>query len=72
MGYDVLPKYDDLRSDIIQVVKLNNAEEVISFCQGVQAAAPVDAFQGGLTFDHSKMGTLKAIQAIKKMKEENK
>ncbi|ETI94343.1 MAG: hypothetical protein Q606_CBAC00292G0001, partial [Intestinibacter bartlettii DORA_8_9] len=24
------------------------------------------------TFDHSKMGTLKAIQAIKKMKEENK
>ena len=99
LGYDVLPKYDDLRSDIIQVVKLNNAEEVISFCQGVQAAAPVDAFvkpvpwampgyedevimaagafvqgssielsadapirepynvyfQGGLTFDHSKM-----------------
>lgn len=116
LGYDVLPKYDDLRSDIIQVVKLNNAEEVISFCQGVQAAAPVDAFvkpvpwampgyedevimaagafvqgssielsadapirppynvyfQGGLTFDHSKMGTLKAIQAIKKMKEENR
>ena len=29
-------------------------------------------FQGGLTFDHSKMGTLKAIQAIKKMKEENR
>ena len=24
-------------------------------------------FQGGLTFDHSKMGTLKAIQAIKKL-----
>ena len=112
LGYDVLPKYDDLRSDIIQVVKLNNAEEVISFCQGVQAAAPVDSyvrpepwampgydsevimaagafiqgssielsadapirppynvyFQGGLTFDHSKMGTLKAIQSIKKSK----
>ena len=109
LGYDVLPKYDDLRSDIIQVVRLNNAEEVISFCQGVQEAAPVDSyvrpepwampgydsdvimaagafiqgssielsadapirppynvyFQGGLTFDHSKMGTLKAIQSMK-------
>ena len=44
LGYDVLPKYDDLRSDIIQVVRLNNAEEVISFCQGVQEAAPVDSY----------------------------
>lgn len=112
LGYDVLPKYDDVRSDIIQVVKLNNADEVINFCQGIQAAAPVDAyvkpvpwampgyesevimaagafvqgssielsadapirppynvyFQGGLTFDHSKMGTLKAIEHIKKGK----
>lgn len=112
LGYDVLPKYDDLRSDIIQVVRLNNAEEVISFCQGVQEAAPVDSyvrpepwampgydsdvimaagafiqgssielsadapirppynvyFQGGLTFDHSKMGTLKAIEYMKKSK----
>jgi len=112
LGYDVLPKYDDLRSDIIQVVKLKNAEEVIAFCQGVQAAAPVDSyvkpepwampgyedevimaagafiqgssielsadapirppynvyFQGGLTFDHSKMGTLKAVEYIKKLK----
>ena len=112
LGYEVLPKYNDVRSDIIQVVRLNNAEEVISFCQGIQAAAPVDSyvrpepwampgydsevimaagafiqgssielsadapirppynvyFQGGLTFDHSKMGTLKAIQSMKKAK----
>ena len=94
-----------------QVVRLKNAEEVIAFCQGVQAAAPVDSyvkpepwampgyedevimaagafiqgssielsadapirppynvyFQGGLTFDHSKMGTLKAVEYIKKL-----
>ena len=111
LGYEVLPKYDDLRSDIIQVVRLKNADEVIAFCQGVQAAAPVDSyvkpepwampgyedevimaagafiqgssielsadapirppynvyFQGGLTFDHSKMGTLKAVEYIKKL-----
>ena len=111
LGYEVLPKYNDLRSDIIQVVRLKNAEEVIAFCQGVQAAAPVDSyvkpepwampgyedevimaagafiqgssielsadapirppynvyFQGGLTFDHSKMGTLKAVEYIKKL-----
>uniref|UniRef100_UPI00248EB63E methionine gamma-lyase family protein n=1 Tax=Traorella massiliensis TaxID=1903263 RepID=UPI00248EB63E len=44
LGYEVLPKYDDLRSDIIQVVRLKNADEVIAFCQGVQAAAPVDSY----------------------------
>ena len=44
MGYEVLPKYDDVRSDIIQIVRLKNAEEVIAFCQGAQAAAPVDSY----------------------------
>lgn len=42
--YEVLPKYDDVRSDIIQIVRLKNAEEVIAFCQGAQAAAPVDSY----------------------------
>lgn len=112
MGYEVLPKPDDVRSDIIQIVRLKDAKEVIAFCQGIQAAAPVDSyvkpepwampgyddevimaagafiqgssielsadapirppynvyFQGGLTFDHSKIGTLKAIQYMKKSK----
>lgn len=44
LGYEVLPKYNDLRSDIIQCIKLNNADEVISFCRGIQYAAPVDSF----------------------------
>ena len=41
LGYEVLPKYDDVRSDIIQIVKLKNSDDVIAFCQGIQAAAPV-------------------------------
>jgi cystathionine beta-lyase family protein involved in aluminum resistance len=112
LGYDVLPKHDENRSDIIQCIRLNNADEVIKFCEGIQAAAPVDSyvtpvpwempgyesevimaagafiqgssielsadapirppynvyFQGGLTFDHSKMGALKAVEYINKLK----
>ena len=43
MGYDVCPKADDIRSDIIQAVKLGTPEGVIAFCKGIQAAAPVDS-----------------------------
>lgn len=44
LGYDVCPKWDDKRSDIIQSVKLGTSEKVIAFCEGIQSAAPVDAF----------------------------
>ncbi|SHG95096.1 methionine gamma-lyase family protein [Tepidibacter thalassicus] len=44
LGYTVLPKYNEVRSDIIQSIKLKNADEVISFCKGIQYAAPVDSF----------------------------
>jgi len=108
LGYDVNPKSDDYRSDIIQAVKLGEAEKVIAFCKGVQAAAPVDShveptpwampgytsdvimaagafiqgssielsadapirepyivyFQGGLTYEHSKFGVIKALNEM--------
>lgn len=32
-----------MRSDIIQTVRLGSPEAVVAFCQGIQAAAPVDA-----------------------------
>lgn len=41
-GYQVQPTWDASRSDIIQGVQLNSPEAVNAFCQGVQAAAPVD------------------------------
>lgn len=44
LGYDVCPKWDDDRSDIIQSVKLGSPDKVIAFCEGIQSAAPVDAF----------------------------
>lgn len=44
LGFEVCPKPEDKRSDIIEAVKLGSPEAVVSFCEGIQAAAPIDAF----------------------------
>ena len=108
LGYEVCPKPDDKRSDIIEAVKLGSPEAVIAFCEGIQAAAPIDShvtpvpwdmpgyedqvimaagafvqgssielsadapirapyivyFQGGLTYEHSKFGVIRALQTL--------
>jgi len=43
LGFDVRPGAGDSRSDIIQSVKLGSPEAVVAFCEGIQAAAPIDA-----------------------------
>ena len=43
LGFDVIPKADEIRHDIIQSVVLRSAERVIAFCQGIQMASPVDS-----------------------------
>ena len=43
-GYDVTPKYDEPRADIIQAVLLRREEALVAFCKGVQKGAPVDSF----------------------------
>lgn len=107
-GFDVLPKYNDKRSDIIQAIKFNDKEKLINFCKGIQSGSPIDSFvqcepwdmpgysdkvimaagafiqgssielsadapirepyiaylQGGLTFDHAKIGVLIALSKI--------
>ena len=107
-GFEVLPKYNYKRSDIIQAIKFNDKEKLIKFCKGVQYASPIDSFvecepwampgysdevimaagafiqgssielsadapirepyiaylQGGLTFDHAKIGVLIALNNI--------
>ena len=108
LGYEVSPGSEDTRSDIIQAVKLGDKDKVIAFCQGIQAAAPVDSmavpvpwdmpgyesevimaagtfiqgssielsadapirepyvvyFQGGLNYNHSKIGLKYALSKI--------
>ena len=44
LGFGVLPNGSEDRYDIIQAVTLNSPEAVIAFCEGIQAAAPVDSF----------------------------
>lgn len=107
-GFEVLPKFSEQRSDIIQAIKFNNKDKLINFCKGIQEGSPVDSFvqcepwsmpgykdqvimaagtfvqgasielsadapirepyiaylQGGLTFDHAKIGILIALSKI--------
>lgn len=44
LGFQVTPRFDQPRGDIIQVLKLQNEKNLISFCQGIQSGAPVDSF----------------------------
>lgn len=106
--FEVLPRYDDKRSDIIQCIKFNDKSKLIDFCRAIQKASPIDSFvqcepwdmpgysdqvimaagafiqgssielsadapirepyivylQGGLTFDHAKIGILSALSSI--------
>lgn len=107
-GFEVLPKYNDKRSDIIQAIKFNYREKLIAFCKGIQKGSPIDSFvecepwampgyndevimaagafiqgssielsadapirepyiaylQGGLTFDHAKIGILISLNSL--------
>lgn len=107
-GFEVLPAYNDKRSDIIQAIKFGNKDNLIKFCKGIQKGSPIDSFvecepwampgysdevimaagafiqgssielsadapirepyiaylQGGLTFDHAKIGILIALNSI--------
>lgn len=44
LGFAVIPNSTESRHDIIQAVTFGTPEGVIAFCQGIQAAAPVDSF----------------------------
>ena len=44
LGFDVTPKYNETRGDIVQVIKLNTAENLINFCKGIQSGSAVDSF----------------------------
>ena len=44
LGIESSPAWDEKRSDIIQMVKLGNGENMKRFCLGIQAGAPVDSY----------------------------
>ncbi|MDR1002323.1 MAG: methionine gamma-lyase family protein [Oscillospiraceae bacterium] len=43
MGYEVSPKFDEPRTDIIQSVIMKTPEALSAFCRGIQSGAPIDS-----------------------------
>jgi len=43
LGYDVSPKFNEERVDIVQNIIFNNEEKLIKYCQGIQSASPIDS-----------------------------
>ncbi len=44
LGFRVVPNGSESRHDIIQAVEFGTAEGLRAFCEGIQAAAPVDSY----------------------------
>ena len=44
LGYDVEPKYNDTRADIVQTIIFKDANKLIKYCQGIQIGSPIDSF----------------------------
>lgn len=44
LGFDVIPNGTESRHDIIQAIIFHNKDAMIAFCEGIQAAAPVDSY----------------------------
>lgn len=51
LGYEITPKLDEDRSDIIQAIKMNKPEMVIKMCEAIQSSSPVDAHVSPLPWD---------------------
>lgn len=43
LGFEVHPKPEAKRTDIIQAVKLRSQEKMIAFCEGLQSGSPIDS-----------------------------
>ncbi len=44
LGYSVRPHWKESRSDIIQSIEFKSPEQLISFCQAIQTASPIDSY----------------------------
>ena len=44
LGYDVEPKYNEERADIVQNIVFGSEEKLVKFCQGIQSASAIDSY----------------------------
>ena len=43
LGFNVEPKWNEKRADIVQTISLGSEEKLIKFCQGIQKGSPIDS-----------------------------
>lgn len=43
LGYNVEPKYNEKRADIVQNIIFNNKEDLINYCKGIQSSSAIDS-----------------------------
>ena len=51
LGYEVSPKYDAKRSDIVQMIKFQDPDRLVKYCQGIQSMSPVDSHVKPMPWD---------------------
>lgn len=51
LGFDVEPKWNDKRADIVQSIIFNDKDLLIKYCQGIQAYSPIDSNAKPFPFD---------------------
>ena len=43
LGYNVEPKFDEERADIVQTIIFEDPDKLIKYCQGIQMGSPIDS-----------------------------
>ena len=51
LGYEVSPRYNEDKADIVLSIIFNDKDKLIKYVQGIQSASPVDAFALPLPWD---------------------
>ncbi len=51
LGYDVEPKYNEERADIVQNIIFKNEEDLVRYCGGIQGASPIDSASKPIPWD---------------------
>ena len=51
MGYQVEPRYNEKRADIVQNIIFGNREDLIKYCVGIQKGSPIDSFAIPMPWD---------------------
>lgn len=44
LGFEVEPKYNDVRADIVQAIKFNNSDKMIKYCGAIQMSSAIDSY----------------------------